>query len=154
MWQIIDSLFLGTVEDGNSLDGLNAAGISHIVNCAAELPCAFPDRFSYLHLALHDPDEGLHDRIADAVSFIDLGRIHGNVLVYCHGAISRSPAVTLAYLIHNNNTFDVAIGILRASLQTRPNDIFVRQISDYYQLDLTDDDIVMAIDTLGNSARA
>lgn len=154
MWQIIDGLFLGTAEDGNSLDGLDAAGISHIVNCAAELPCAFPDRFNYLHLALHDPDEGLHGRIADAFSFIDHGRIHGNVLVYCHGAISRSPAVTLAYLIHNNNTFDVAVGILRASLQTRPNDNFVRQISDYFQLNLTDDDIMLAIDTLGKSDRS
>ncbi|QDT46016.1 Dual specificity phosphatase, catalytic domain [Symmachiella dynata] len=149
MWKITDRLFLGTFEDGKSLQTLDSAGITHIVNCAVELPCEFPDRFNYLHLALHDPDQGLGDRIAESMSFIDQGRMLGNVLVYCHGAVSRSPAVILAYLYHSGNSFDDSVKMMNNTIQTRPNHIFVRQISEHFHLNLTHDEIEVAVGNLG-----
>jgi hypothetical protein len=41
MWTIFDNLFLGNREDACDRQRLREAGITHILNCAEELPCYF-----------------------------------------------------------------------------------------------------------------
>src|SRR4051794_35762467 len=100
MWQVMPSLFLGDLQDARDRQALHHERITHILNCAAELPCYFAGEFTYLSLTLRDPDARLESQIVKACEFIDKGRRNGNVLVHCIRAGSRSPAVVLSHLCH------------------------------------------------------
>jgi hypothetical protein len=141
MWQVMPALFLGTHEDARDLPALTSAGITHIVNCAGELPCHFPDQLSYLRLALRDPDPDLGSCIEPACAFIDAGRAQGKVLVHCVRAISRSPAVVLAYLCHAGYPVFQAAQHLSRVVATRPDNAFLWQLAGHLGLKLSEAEI-------------
>jgi predicted protein tyrosine phosphatase len=151
MWKIIQGLYLGTKADSENVASLEAAGVTHVVNCAAELPCPFEDTFQYLHLRLKDPDDRLGRRLTKALAFIDRGREGGAVLVHCAGAVSRSPAVILAYLCHAGSDLDEAADTIREAVRTRPNAVFLRQLRDYFGLKISDDEIMTLAEKLSQS---
>ncbi len=127
-----DSLFLGAYRDASSLELLKEYGITHIVNCARELRCYFPDDFRYLALGLHDPDTAFVECIEPVCKFIDIGRRMGNVLVHCAAAVSRSPAVMLAYFCHLGYPPNAAYRLLSQSVLTDPDPLFLEQLVGYY----------------------
>jgi hypothetical protein len=131
------SLFLGDVQDARDLPALKGAGITHIVNCASELPCYFGEDFVYLALRLRDPDARLGTQIEKACEFIDGGRDAGRVLVHCIRAGSRSPAVVLAYLCHAGYPLHLAAQQLGSVVSTRPDEAFLRQLADHLGLRLS-----------------
>lgn len=151
MWKIIEGLYLGTKEDSEDFDALSAKRIRYVLNCAAELPCPFEEEFEYLDLSLKDPDDGLGSQLATALAFIDRGRQQGAIMVHCSGGVSRSPAVVLAYLCHCGFGLNEAARLMRNAVQTRPNDVFLRQVCDYLALDVTDDGVTKLIHALSNS---
>jgi predicted protein tyrosine phosphatase len=128
MWLVWDSLFLGGQRDAAALELLKQRSITHIVNCARELPCYFPNDFEYLALGLNDPDEAFIERIESACHFIDMGRQEGSVLVHCTAAVSRSPAVVLAYLCHLGHSLEVARKLLARYVPTNPDPLFLEQL--------------------------
>lgn len=132
MWQVLDYLFLATDADVRDLELLRANRITHIVNCAVELVSHHPQEFDYLRLELSDPDDGLRDCINEACEYIEVGRKSGNVAVHCMGAVSRSPAVVLSYLCHLGRSPREAATQLAGVVPTRPNDVFLKQIAEYY----------------------
>lgn len=132
MWNVIDRLFIATEADASDLSVLRSAGISHIVNCAAEIPDYYPDQFTYLRLDLKDPDRFLASKISNACEFMEAGRQVGNTVVHCQGAISRSPAIVLSYLCHRGQSIQDAAHQLAAVLPTRPNDVFLQQITRHF----------------------
>jgi hypothetical protein len=138
MWRVMPSLLLGDVQDARDLPALKREGITHIVNCASELPCYFGEDFVYLSLSLRDPDAQLGAQIEKACEFIDEGRKAGKVLVHCIRAGSRSPAVVLAYLCHAGYPVHLAAERLAAIVSTRPHQAFLRQLADYLGLKLSD----------------
>ena len=150
MWKIVPGLYLGTKEDSENVAALKDAGVTDVVNCAAELPCLFEGVFRYFHLSLKDPDERLERRLPKTLAFIDRGRKDGAVLVHCAGAISRSPAVILAYLCHSGSTLDQAAETIQPVVQTRPNVAFLQQIRDYFGLSLSDDEMERLLWKLGD----
>jgi hypothetical protein len=78
---------------------LNAAGITHILVCASELPFAFETSFRYKRLDIAD-NTGVVLPIEEAISWIDDGvRDGGRVLLHCAAGSSRSGAIGVAYLI-------------------------------------------------------
>ena len=85
--------------------------------------------------------------------FIDRGRQAGSVVVHCHGAISRSPAVILAYLCHHGQSLRQAAQHLGAIVATLPNDIFFWQIAKYFGEQLTSATLREIQVTLGQTAR-
>ncbi|MBI1927070.1 dual specificity protein phosphatase family protein [Candidatus Poribacteria bacterium] len=137
MWLVWDSLFLGGRNDAASLKLLKQRGITHIVNCACELPCYFPDDFEYLALRLDDPDAAFVEYIEPACQFIDLGRQQGNVLVHCTAAVSRGPSVVLAYLCHLGYSLETARELLDQRVPTNPDLLFLEQLRAYYSKSLS-----------------
>ena len=137
MWQVMPSLFLGDLQDARDLPALKREGITHIVNCASELPCYFAEEFTYLALTLRDPDASLGSHIGKACEFIDGGRLNGRVLVHCIRAGSRSPAVVLAYLCHAGYPMYLAAQRLGRIVSTRPDEVFLQQLAEYQGMKLS-----------------
>jgi hypothetical protein len=113
MWRIARNLYLGDRKDAHDRDLLVGWGITHVLNCAAEIPCWYPSDFKYLHLQLCDPDPGFADHIDRLCAFIRKGRKRGAVLVHCAAGLSRSPAAILAYICSRGKTLEAALEILR-----------------------------------------
>jgi atypical dual specificity phosphatase len=129
MWRILPNLFLGDREDSRDRSSLARHGITHIVNCAAELSCAFPREMSYLRLELLDPDPQFSQRVGRAMEFIDAGRKKGAVLVHCTAGVSRSAAIVLSYLCHCGRPLHQACIELRRAVLTGIDDDFLEQIA-------------------------
>jgi protein-tyrosine phosphatase len=132
MWLILDSLYLGNKRDAADFDLLKQHGITHIVNCALELPDYFPFDFEYLALRLHDPDPDFIEVIEYACQFIDAGRQKGNVLVHCAAAVSRSPSVILSYFCYLGYSLDTAWSFLNQIVITAPDPIFINQLRRFF----------------------
>jgi hypothetical protein len=141
MIQIIDRLYLGNREAACDRDRLRAAGVTHILNCAAELPCYFEGEFVYKSLGLRDPDPTFPDRLADACAFLDEARRRGKVLVHCFAAISRSPAVILTYLCHLGDTLERAARRLGEVVWTDPDRLFLAQLAAHLGVACTEADL-------------
>jgi hypothetical protein len=140
MIQILDGLFLGHREDARDLLKLREAGITHVVNCAYELPNYHEGSLQYLALKLHDPDPRMIHCFDEAWAFIDAARkSNGGVLIHCFAAVSRSPAVVLSYLCHLGATLEEAAGRLGALVWTDPDLLFLRQLMDHIGEEYTAD---------------
>lgn len=151
MWRITKQIFLGTNKDARDNGMLNEAGITHIVNCAEELPCYYMENFTYLPLYLSDPDAYFKMRIYFLCRFIDLAQRKGKVLIHCNGGISRSPACVLAYLCHCGYSLFEAVGVLKQRGQTRPNIVFIKQLADYLGTSMSDNQAYEILNILGGA---
>jgi hypothetical protein len=139
MMRIIDGLYLGNREDARDLARLREQGITHVVNCTAELPNYHDGSFEYLALGLGDPDPAFRDCLADACAFIDAARKEGAVLVHCFAAISRSPSTVLAYLCHHQKwTLEEAARHLSGVVWTDPDLLFIKQLLEQYGGEVSD----------------
>ena len=128
MIQIMENLYLGSREDALDHGRLVATDITHIVNCAHELPNYHEGLFLYHAMEMTDPDPNFHERIGAACTFIDEGRATGKVLVHCFAAVSRSPSTILAYLCHKGDTLEEAARRLAAVAWTYPDVTFLKQL--------------------------
>jgi hypothetical protein len=145
MWRILRNLYLGDQQDAENRFVLERCGITHIVNCASELRCRFRGDFRYLHLELSDPDPAFADCIPKVCSFIHAGRRRGAVLVHCRKAMSRSPALILAYLLSRGKTYEQACRLLRRGVGeedcfAEPHEVFLEQLRDHFE-DRFDDEV-------------
>jgi protein-tyrosine phosphatase len=137
MWRIARDLYLGDARDARDRSLLEECGITHVLNCAYDVPCYHADRFAYLHLPLADPDPEFADCIADLCDFIAAGLEDGAVLVHCRLALSRSPAAILAYLCHVGMSLEQGLALLRAGVGEKenfvaPSEVFLEQVREYF----------------------
>jgi protein-tyrosine phosphatase len=134
MWTIRRKLYLGDIYTARDRHWLEQIGITHILNCAEEVPCFHRGQFRYCHLKLTDPDPEFHEYIEKLCRFIRRGRRAGGVLVHCRAGLSRSPSAILAYLCSRGHTLEQALEILRRGVgETRtgfiePDASFLEQI--------------------------
>jgi hypothetical protein len=135
MIEVLDRLYLGDRQSACDRKGLMDQGITHIVNCALEIPCYYCQEFRYLALQLEDPDPEFHSCLGQAFTFIDEARQTGKVLVHCQACVSRSPALTLAYLCHLGQPLAEAARHLGQVLPTNPDPVFLLQLVEYLDLD-------------------
>ncbi len=135
MMQIMENLYLGNREHALDLHRLRATGITHIVNCAHELPNYHEGVFHYHAMRMTDPDPAFHERIGAACGFIDEGRATGKVLVHCFAAVSRSPSTILAYLCHRGDTLEGAARRLASVAWTYPDVTFLKQLARFQALE-------------------
>ena len=139
MWLIVPRLYLGDQQDACNRALLEDCGITHILNCAADVPCTFSGGFRYLHLELTDPDPEFADHIEAICRFIRTGRRQGAVLVHCRMGLSRSPAAILAYLCGRGRTLSQGMRILKRGVReeefAEPHEVFLEQLRDYYDLE-------------------
>jgi hypothetical protein len=148
MIQILEGLYLGDRETARNLKRLQEAGVTHVVNCANELPNYHDEHLVYLALKLHDPDPELRKHLVSVCAFIDQGRRQGGVLVHCFAAISRSPTVVLAYLCHLGDSLEQAALRLGQVAWTDPDWQFLRQLAEHHGEDLDDDRLRRLADLL------
>lgn len=113
MWKILRGLYLGNRRDAYDLDMLRSVGITHVLNCAWEIPCFHRGEFRYLHVKMQDPDPYFQDHIERACKFIRIGRRKGGVLVHCAQGMSRSPSMILAYMCRRGKKLDEALTLLQ-----------------------------------------
>ncbi|MGL4555574.1 MAG: dual specificity protein phosphatase family protein [Gemmataceae bacterium] len=131
MTPVLGGLYLGGREDARDLKVLKQAGVTHVLNCAVELPNYHPGEFAYLRMDMKDPDPRFYRLLGKARTFIDEGRAAGGVLVHCFAGISRSPSTVLAYLAYAERlTLEQAAHRLAASAWTAPDMTFLGQLAE------------------------
>jgi dual specificity MAP kinase phosphatase len=141
MIRVIEGLYLGNREDARDLGRMETNGITHVVNCADELPNYHDGSLTYLALQLGDPDPSFRDHIDRTCAFIDEARKEGRgVLVHCFAGISRSPSMVLAYLCHLGDTLEVAARKLGAVAWTDPDLLFIKQLAEHRGEAVTDEE--------------
>ena len=95
-------LWLGAGRDAQNLKSLRAHNITHILNCADDVPNYHQNEpgLTYLCLGLVDfgGDDGSARVFPDAVSFVRSALVspHARVLVHCANGSNRSATVTIA----------------------------------------------------------
>jgi protein-tyrosine phosphatase len=138
MWPILRRLYLGDQRDAKDLTLLRRHKITHVLNCAAEIPCYHEPRLIYLQVSLNDPDFAFGDWIPEICQFINTGRRTGRVLVHCRQGLSRSPAAIVTYLCHRGKTVAEALEHLRLRVGEseaeffRPHEVFLDQIREHF----------------------
>ncbi|ESO04884.1 hypothetical protein HELRODRAFT_191497 [Helobdella robusta] len=117
--KVLHGLYLGNLQTSADLNTLQKLNISYIVNVTSDLPNEFENReeFKYLRIPITDcnwsQDMDLH--FVNAIKFIEEGlQNQRNVLVHCIMGMSRSVAITLAYLMKSQRfQLDEAYDFLR-----------------------------------------
>jgi protein-tyrosine phosphatase len=139
MMRIVEGLYLGNREDARDLGRMEEAGVTHVVNCADELPNYHEGALTYLWLKLRDPDPAFREHIDRTCAFIDAARKEDKgVLVHCFAGISRSPSTVLAYLCHLGDGVEAAARKLGAIVWTDPDLLFLKQIVEHRGEEATD----------------
>jgi hypothetical protein len=140
MWRIVKNLYLGDARDALDRDLLRGTGITHVLNCAREIPCPFRNEFRYRHLKMTDPDDAFLNEIEGLCRFIRQGRRSGAVLVHCAAGLSRSAATIAAYLCCKGRSLEEALDLMRrrvgesADEFIEPDASFLAQIEEYFDL--------------------
>jgi predicted protein tyrosine phosphatase len=97
---VTDFLLIGSDSIAGQAARLRKAGITHIINCAAQLVTTVPG-FTHLDIPMNDGgDENVISSIFRTTVFIQkAARANGRVLIHCAEGVSRSVAVSIGYFI-------------------------------------------------------
>jgi hypothetical protein len=126
--KITDKIYLGDFRAADSRELLLGHGITHIINCAKDIPEVYPDTFKYLSLNLKDNNrQDLTEAICVSLGFINEA---DRVFIHCKQGVSRSASIVIAYLIKEKQmTFDTALeNILAVRNCVNPNNGFEAQL--------------------------
>lgn len=97
------NLYIGDFLTSINYNLLVNYNITHILVCAKELCCRYPETFTYKHLTITDlPETEIRDYFDEAHDFISKGTRNGRVLVHCAEAKSRSVSIVLSYFMKVN----------------------------------------------------
>jgi len=133
--KIMEHVVLGGFAQSQDGDGLMKSGVTHVLNCAKELPNCFPSTLKYLKLDLRDSSsERLRGVYEEAFTFIDECQKSGGIcLVHCQQGKSRSAAILCAYLVARRGlSVDQALKRLQdARPIVQPNESFMLQLRDF-----------------------
>ena len=111
---IIDNIYLGSAFNVSSVDTLNKYEIKRILNVTKEIPCMFPEQFTYKSIQVKDTrDSFLDAHLEDAYQFI-IKSPEKQVIVHCYMGSSRSATIVLYYLMKKyNKTYEEALEFVR-----------------------------------------
>jgi len=130
-----DATSAGGVDATDAEEVLRRHDITHIVNCAEEIECFFPQAFVYLHLlAKDDKSQNMISFWPVSNSFIDEARAaRGRVLLHSGNGRSRAGSTAVAYLMQH---FDMELSdaLVRAKAHGRsilPNVQFCEQLREF-----------------------
>uniref|UniRef100_A0A2K6SCH6 Dual specificity protein phosphatase n=1 Tax=Saimiri boliviensis boliviensis TaxID=39432 RepID=A0A2K6SCH6_SAIBB len=101
--EILPYLFLGSCSHSSDLQGLQACGITAVLNVSASCPNHFEGLFRYKSIPVEDNHMvEISAWFQEAIGFIDwVKNSGGRVLVHCQAGISRSATICLAYLMQS-----------------------------------------------------
>lgn len=132
MSRIYDQLYIGGAGEASSMEWLKSRDITHIVNCAVEVPSYFPQHFSYLNLNLNDDmNQSLYKVLEKSFEYIrDSIAMSGVVLIHCYAGISRSASILIYFLMKiKKQDFETTLDFVRGKRSIiNPNPNFKSQL--------------------------
>lgn len=138
-----DIRFIGSADAAMDGELLEKIGVTHILT-VAPLPDYKPPVPHAKHLCLHIldlPETELAEYYEKAFSFLDDAvAVNGRALVHCNAGVSRSAAITLAYIMKTQMmTYDDAWNLVKEKRPSiNPNIGFIIQLKNYEkQLNVT-----------------
>ena len=145
---IIDNIYLGDFRTADNMDILRQYNITHIINCAFNLPNKFPNEITYKRLDLRDePDQPLIERLEEAYEFIKENK-DKNIFVHCVFGKSRSASVVIFYTIKEKKiNFQEAKNFVKNIRSiVEPNSGFELELNKYYEDHIANDNNKNKID--------
>lgn len=135
--EIVPRIFLGNMMMAGSYPLLKHVGITHIINCAMEIPNYHQSKdIVYKHFSMDDtPLQNISQNFEDAYKFIeDALAKGGNVFINCAAGVSRSSTILISYLMRKYKISpDEAIEKVRKIRNiVNPNPGFRKQLNDYW----------------------
>lgn len=132
-------LLLGGWNEAKSLSWLKQHKVTHILNCAREIPALYPSDFVYLNLLLDDvPEQDIAPALETSQLFVQWAYESSPssvVFVHCMMGISRSSSMVINHLLHSkqHKTYEEAYRFVRSKRDiVHPNRGFVKQIKARY----------------------
>ena len=132
---IIDNIYLGDFRTADNIDMLRQYNITHIINCAFNLPNKYPDQITYKRLELRDePDQPIIERLEEAYQFIKENK-DKNIFVHCVFGKSRSASVVIFYVMKEKKmNFQEAKNFVKNIRNiVEPNSGFESELNRYYE---------------------
>ncbi|ESO12928.1 hypothetical protein HELRODRAFT_105624 [Helobdella robusta] len=103
MTEILPYLYLGNEKDASDIDRLRLNNITHVLNVTSGIPmyCDAARDISGRRLPASDSgSQNIKQYFDEAIKFIESARqSNGRVLIHCQAGVSRSPTITMAYLM-------------------------------------------------------
>ena len=134
---ILPRLYLGSaIEHAYDDDFLKDKRITHVLNCAIELPIRYPKHIIINHIKMNDNDDNSAEHIFKGADIINetLKNSSSNLLVHCMAGRSRSVSVVLAYLVkYKNYSPDKALEYVKSCRDcVKPYNGFLTHIKNNY----------------------
>lgn len=133
--EIMDGLFLGSIESIFNLDGLNYRSIKHVISALSDNPFNCEFQFNHYFIPMDDTEEQnllfILNRTYDLI-FNCLNK-NENILVHCQSGISRSAAIVIGFLMRQYSYcyFDAYHLVLAKRPIIKPNVNFQKQLAIY-----------------------
>ncbi len=111
---IIDNIYLGSAFNVSSLETLQKYEIKKILNVTREIPCLYPDQFTYKTISVKDTrDSFLDNYLEDSYQYLTQD-LTAPTLVHCYMGSSRSATIVIFYLMKRYlMTFSDALQFVR-----------------------------------------
>jgi protein-tyrosine phosphatase len=129
-------LYLGSIGSAYNLHSLCTHSITHILCLSSVIKQKYPDRFTYLRLAVADKAyANILETFEDAFAFIESAK-HAKVLVHCYQGISRSVTICCGYMMkYYGYSAESALKTIRLARPTAlPNSGFLAALKIYQQI--------------------
>ena len=131
---IIDNIYLGDFGTADDINILKEYNITHIINCAFNLPNRFPNEITYKRLDLRDePNQPIIEKLEEAYEFIKENK-DKNIFVHCVFGKSRSSSVVIFYIMKEKKlNFQEAKNFVKNIRNiVEPNSGFELELNKYY----------------------
>ena len=138
---IIDNIYLGDFRTADNIDILKEHNITHIINCAFNLPNKYPEQITYKRLELRDEtDQPIIEKLEEAYQFIKENK-DKNIFVHCVFGKSRSASVVIFYIMKEKKlNFNEAKNFVKNIRQiVEPNSGFENELNIYYEEHIKND---------------
>ncbi len=138
---IIDNIYLGDFRTADNIDILKEYNITHIINCAFNLPNKYPEQITYKRLELRDEtDQPIIEKLEEAYQFIKENK-DKNIFVHCVFGKSRSASVVIFYIMKEKKlNFNGAKNYVKNIRQiVEPNSGFENELNRYYEEHIKND---------------
>ena len=96
---IIDKIYLGSSFNSCNKETLDQYGILRILNVTAEIPCSYPEDYTYMQIHVRDcRDSFLESYVEEMYQFI-LTNPDQPILIHCYMGSSRSASIIIYYIM-------------------------------------------------------
>jgi hypothetical protein len=132
---IFNHILLGTQEMAFNREELLMTGITHICNCAEQIPNYFEGEFVYMKINLVDKTtEEILPHFQPVSNFLKrVETLGGRALIHCVAGVSRSPALLIAHLMIDKKMrlYDAYRFVKKKRSTILPNTSFRLQLAKY-----------------------